>query len=357
MNREKESCVKALEEGKRLTRGQWKTLVSDPDGEDAKILAQKARRIREERYGRAVFIRGLIEFTDYCRNDCYYCGIRKSNGRAARYRLTREEILGCCRQGYALGFRTFVLQGGEDPFFTDERMAELISAIKGEFRDCALTLSIGEREEESYRAFRKAGADRYLLRHETADPEHYRLLHPAGMSLERRMGCLRCLKELGYQTGAGFMVGSPGQTPDTLAADLEFLQELRPEMVGIGPFLPHRDTPFCGRPGGSVELTLYLLSLVRILLPDALLPATTALGTAAADGREAGILAGANVVMPNLSPAGAREKYQLYDGKLCTGNEAAENLEALRRSMEAIGYRVVVDRGDYRGMIGEKRTD
>lgn len=348
MNREKESCLQALEEGKILTRGQWKTLVSDPCEEDAKLLAQKAARIRDERYGKNVFVRGLIEFTNYCRNDCYYCGIRNGNARAQRYRLTKEEILECCREGYALGFRTFVLQGGEDPWFTDGRMVDLISAIKGEFPDCALTLSIGEREEDSYRAFRQAGADRYLLRHETADPEHYRLLHPPALSLKHRLNCLRTLKRLGFQTGAGFMVGSPGQTADTLASDLAFLQELQPEMVGIGPFLPHRDTPFGGREAGSVELTLYLLSLVRILLPDVLLPATTALGTAAADGREAGVLAGANVVMPNLSPANVRGKYLLYDNKICTGNEAAENLTALRRSMEAIGYRVAVDRGDHR---------
>ena len=259
-----------------------------------------------------------------------------------------EEILECCREGYELGFRTFVLQGGEDPWFTDERIVELVSAIKGEFPDCAVTLSIGEKEESSYRAFRQAGADRYLLRHETADPAHYRMLHPEQLSLRHRMDCLRTLKRLGFQTGAGFMVGSPGQTADTLAADMAFLQELQPEMVGIGPFLPHRDTPFRDRQAGSVSLTLYLLSLVRILLPDVLLPATTALGTAAADGREAGILAGANVVMPNLSPAGVRGKYLLYDNKICTGNEAAENLAALRCCMAAIGYEVAVDRGDYR---------
>ena len=348
MNREKESCVKALEEGKRLTRSQWKTLVSDPDGEDAEILAQKARRIREERYGRAVFIRGLIEFTDYCRNDCYYCGIRKSNGRAARYRLTREEILECCRQGYALGFRTFVLQGGEDPFFTDERMAELISAIKGEFRDCALTLSFGEREEESYRAFRKAGADRYLLRHETANACHYARLHPPEQTLASRMECLRSLKEIGYQTGCGFMVGSPGQTVETLLDDLAFTAALNPEMVGLGPFIPHADTPFAAQPPGTVEQTLKLLSIVRLMLPRVLLPATTALATLDPMGCEKGMLAGANVVMPNLTPPGAREKYLLYDGKAVSGSEDADALEDLRARMRAIGYQIVTDRGDYR---------
>lgn len=352
MNHDKERCLGALEEGGMLSADQWKILLRDPSPEDAALLAEKACRIRDERYGKRVFVRGLIEFTNYCRNDCYYCGIRRSSRSACRYRLTREEILDCCREGYGLGFRTFVLQGGEDPYFTDERMVEIIRMLKEAFPDCALTLSIGERERESYAAFRRAGADRYLLRHETADPAHYRLLHPADLSLEHRMNCLRELKALGFQTGAGFMVGSPGQTWETLAADMAFLQELQPEMVGIGPFLPHHDTPFRDYPAGDVFLTLYLLSLVRIMLPDVLLPATTALGTASCKGREAGILAGANVVMPNLSPASVREKYLLYDNKICTGNEAAENLEALRRSMRAIGYTVVTDRGDHKSLCG-----
>lgn len=350
-NPEKETCLKELKAKGRLSRGQWLTLLNAPSQADAEAAARIACRIRDEQYGRRVFIRGLIEFTNICRNDCYYCGIRKSNHCAKRYRLTREEILECCREGWALGFRTFVLQGGEDPWFTDQRMVELIQAIKGEFPNCALTLSIGERERESYLAFRRAGADRYLLRHETADAKHYRFLHPEEMSLEHRMNCLRELKELGFQTGAGFMVGSPGQTIHTLAKDLMFLQELRPEMVGIGPFLPHHDTPFHDQPPGSVELTLYLLSLVRIMLPDVLLPATTALGTASRKGREAGILAGANVVMPNLSPASVREKYLLYDNKICTGNEAAENLSALRASMSAIGFQVAIDRGDHKSIL------
>ena len=351
MNPEKEKNLKALESGKNLSREQWKSLIKDPTKEDARIFAEKACRIRDRQYGKRVFIRGLIEFTNYCRNDCYYCGIRRSNCHASRYRLTGEEILECCRSGYELGFRTFVLQGGEDPYFNDERMTEIIRTIKKEFPDCALTLSIGEKERKSYEAFRQAGADRYLLRHETADDDHYRLLHPAEMSLRHRKACLYTLKELGYQTGAGFMVGTPGQTADTLAADMEFLQELKPEMVGIGPFLPHHDTPFRHQPAGDVGLTLYLLSLVRIMLPDVLLPATTALGTAAQNGREAGVLAGANVVMPNLSPGNVREKYLLYDNKICTGNEAAENLRDLSSSMSAIGYETVTDRGDHKKFI------
>ena len=343
-----ERLITKLRNERRLEAEEYRALLVCDDGEVSRKLQEAARETALARFGNRIYIRGLIEITNICRNDCLYCGIRKSNRKTERYALDKAEILECCREGYELGFRTFVLQGGEDPWFTDERIVELVSAIKGEFPDCVVTLSIGEKEESSYRAFRQAGADRYLLRHETADPAHYRMLHPEQLSLRHRMDCLRTLKRLGFQTGAGFMVGSPGQTADTLAADMAFLQELQPEMVGIGPFLPHRDTPFRDRQAGSVSLTLYLLSLVRILLPDVLLPATTALGTAAADGREAGILAGANVVMPNLSPAGVRGKYLLYDNKICTGNEAAENLAALRRCMAAIGYEVAVDRGDYR---------
>lgn len=345
--RDFDSCLRKLEEGRQLTREQWKTLLAGRTPERAALLAAKAATLRDKVYGRRVFVRGLIEFTNYCRNDCYYCGIRRSNRCAQRYRLSKDQILSCCKAGYGLGFRTFVLQGGEDPWFTDRRLAEIIRAVKEAFPDCALTLSVGERGQESYAAFREAGADRYLLRHETADEAHYRLLHPSELSLAHRMECLWNLKELGFQTGAGFMVGSPGQTEDTLAEDLEFLGRLKPEMVGIGPFLPHHDTPFRDRPAGDVALTLYLLSLVRILLPEVLLPATTALGTASVNGREAGVLAGANVVMPNLSPGNVREKYLLYDNKISTGKEAAECLDELRSSMASIGYEVAVDRGDH----------
>ena len=289
----------------------------------------------------------MIEFTNYCRNDCYYCGIRRGNLHARRYRLSKEEILRCCEDGYALGFRTFVLQGGEDGWFTDERMADIIRAIRTTYPDCAITLSIGERSYESYKLFREAGADRYLLRHETADEEHYGKLHPQSMSLAVRKMCLYDLKLLGYQAGAGFMVGSPGQTVECLGKDLAFLKELQPHMVGIGPFIPHHDTPFAAEKEGTVEQTLFLTGLLRLMLPKALLPATTALGTIDPSGREKAILAGANVVMPNLSPTSVRKKYELYDNKICTGDEAAECRNCLNQRMEKIGYQLITDRGDY----------
>lgn len=315
---------------------------------DTELYARElARQVRERTYGNRVFIRGLIEFTNYCKNDCYYCGIRRSNKKAARYRLTKEDILDCCRQGYELGFRTFVLQGGEDGYFTVERLTELIREIKNGYPDCALTLSVGEKKEEEYRAFREAGADRYLLRHETADSDHYRILHPEPLSLENRKHCLFLLKKLGFQTGAGFMVGSPGQTPETLAEDFLFLKKLDPEMVGIGPFISHGDTPFREQPDGTMEDTLFYLALLRLMLPRVLLPATTALGTIHPSGREKGILSGANVVMPNLSPLSVRKKYMLYDGKISTGDEAAEGVKNLKKRMEAIGCQIVTDRGDY----------
>ncbi len=316
------------------------------DPEAAELLTQEAVRIRKKHYGDKVYIRGLIEFTNYCRNDCGYCGIRRGNLHARRYRLTKEEILECCARGYELGFRTFVLQGGEDRWFTDERMADIIRSVRVSYPDCAITLSIGERSCESYRLLKEAGADRYLLRHETADEEHYGKLHPSEMSLAVRKMCLYDLKFLGYQVGAGFMVGSPGQTADCLAKDLLFLKELRPHMVGIGPFVPHHDTRFAQEKAGSVELTLFLLSVIRILLPKVLLPATTALGTMDPQGREKGLQAGANVVMPNLSPQKNRKQYELYDNKICTGEEAAECLECLARRVEQAGYHLCSGRGD-----------
>lgn len=330
-----------------LTRMEYTELLDA--GGDAGVrakLQEEAVRLRKQYYGDKVFTRGLIEFTNYCKNNCYYCGIRCGNHKARRYRLSREEILDCCENGYRLGFRTFVLQGGEDPFFTDERMAEIIREIKARYPECALTLSIGEKSYESYRLFREAGADRYLLRHETADDAHYRRLHPEGLSLSARKRCLYDLKALGYQVGAGFMVGSPGQTSAELAEDLCFLEELHPAMVGIGPFIPHHDTPFAEAEAGSVEQTLLLLSVIRILLPKALIPATTALGTLDPQGREKGLLAGANVVMPNLSPVKNRKQYDLYDNKICTGEEAAECRDCLARRVESVGFRLSAERGD-----------
>lgn len=308
-------------------------------------MADKARRIT---YGNEVFMRGLIEFTSCCKNDCFYCGLRRSNTRCERYRLTKAQILSCCEQGYPLGFRTFVLQGGEDAYFTDELLCDTVAAIKNRFPDCAVTLSVGERSYESYQALFNAGADRYLLRHETADSRHYSRLHPEAMSFSNRMQCLYNLREIGYQVGCGFMVGSPYQTAENIADDLLFIRGFRPHMVGVGPFLPQSDTPFGNMRAGSAELTLRLLSMIRLMLPDVLLPSTTALGTAMDDGRERGILAGANVVMPNLSPSDVRKKYLLYDNKICTGSEAAESVAALRESIEAIGFRLVSARGDCR---------
>ena len=348
MNPEKEKNLKALESGEILSREQWKSLIKDLTKEDSRILAEKACRIRDRQYGKRVFIRGLIEFTNYCRNDCYYCGIRRSNCHASRYRLTGEEILECCRSGYELGFRTFVLQGGEDPYFNDERMTEIIRTIKKEFPDCALTLSIGEKERKSYEAFRQAGADRYLLRHETATASHYAKLHPPEMSLAHRLQCLDDLRDLGYQTGCGIMVGSPYQTWENLLADLRHMQRFDPQMVGIGPFIPAKDTPFADEPAGSLRDTLWLLAVVRLALPRVLLPATTALATLDPRGREAGLRAGANVLMPNLSPLSVRKKYALYDNKATLDGEAAENVAALSDWLRGIGYEAVVDRGDYR---------
>ena len=339
--------IDALRRERVLPRAELAGLIREISDGDMPYLFDAARETARSRFGNRIYTRGLIEFTNYCRCDCYYCGIRRGNRQAKRYRLTQEEILACCRAGYALGFRTFVLQGGEDPYFTDERICELVRAVKSSWPDCAVTLSIGEKEHSSYRLYRKAGADRYLLRHETASPAHYRRLHPPEQTPQRRRQCLWSLKELGYQTGAGFMVGSPYQTPENLADDLLFLHELSPQMAGIGPFIPHHQTPFSAFPAGTLRQTLLMVALTRLILPNALLPATTALGTIAPDGRERGVLAGANVVMPNLSPVGVRKQYALYDNKICTGDEAAECRACLQNRMRSIGYELAVDRGDF----------
>lgn len=335
-----------LQQQQRLSLVEWVALIEGRTPKLAADLSRRARAVADERYGKGIFTRGLIEFTNYCKNDCLYCGIRRSNARANRYRLGEEEILECCKQGYELGFRTFVLQGGEDPFFTDDRMVGIVSAIAERYPDCAITLSLGERSHGSYQRLFDAGATRYLLRHETADGAHYAMLHPEGMSLESRKRCLYDLRQIGYQVGAGFMVGSPGQTAHCLAKDMVFLEELQPHMVGIGPFVPHKDTPFAREPQGTLELSLFMLSCLRLMLPNTLLPATTALGTIAPDGRERGVLAGANVVMPNLSPVAHRKDYSLYDNKICTGEEAAECRWCLHARMESIGYHIVEGRGD-----------
>lgn len=341
--------IRRLEQDRDLPDRDLLDLIVMQDAEAEALLAQRAAAVRQQVYGRDVFIRGLIEFTNYCRNDCFYCGIRRSNACAQRYRLTREEILACCRAGYGLGFRTFVLQGGEDPFFTTERLAELVRAIKRAYPDCAVTLSVGEKDRATYQAWFDAGADRYLLRHETADEGLYRRLHPEELSLQNRMRCLRDLKDIGYQVGCGFMVGAPFQTPEMLLKDLRFLQAFQPHMAGIGPFIPHRDTPFRDCPPGTAQMTLRLLAIIRLMLPHVLLPATTALGTVQSDGRQRGMGYGANVVMPNLSPLSVRKKYALYDNKISTGEEAAESVALLKQSMAAAGYRVVTARGDWKG--------
>ena len=346
MNASVNDLILKLRNTRSLSEEEYARLIRDRTPESARLLAALAVEERERIYGRDVFIRGLIEFTNICRNDCLYCGLRRSNKALARYRLTPEEILSCADEGYRLGFRTFVLQGGEDAFFTDGVLIPLIRKLKAAHPDCAVTLSLGERSRESYQALFDAGADRYLLRHETADSAHYAHLHPPEMSFEHRMQCLAELKEIGYQVGCGFMVASPGQTEHELAKDLKFIESFRPDMCGIGPFIPHHQTPFRNMPAGSAELTCYLLSVIRLMLPAILLPATTALGTVHPRGREMGILAGANVVMPNLSPGEVRKQYELYNNKICTGEESAQCRACLDMRLESIGYRTVISRGD-----------
>lgn len=340
------SLINQLEAQHSLSLSDYTYLIECRSDAAAALLAEKAVKVRQKIYGRAVYVRGLIEISNFCKNDCLYCGIRRSNRSCQRYRLSREQILACCDEGYELGFRTFVLQGGEDGWFGDEVVCGLVREIKERHPDCAVTLSLGERSRESYQALFDAGADRYLLRHETADREHYHRLHSPEMSFTNRMNCLENLRDIGYQVGCGFMVGSPWQTPETLARDLKFIEFFRPDMCGIGPFIPHKDTPFGNRAAGTLELTCYLLSVIRLIRPNVLLPATTALGTIHPMGREKGIQAGANVVMPNLSPVNVRSKYELYNNKICTGEESAQCRGCLERRMQSVGYEVVTDRGD-----------
>lgn len=321
-------------------------LVADFDDDLAAYAAKLAVEVTRNVYGNQIFTRGLIEISSYCKNDCLYCGIRRSNKRSDRYRLSEEQILECCRNGFELGYRTFVLQGGEDPYLTDQRLCDIIHAIKAEFPDCAITLSLGERTRESYEALHDAGADRYLLRHESANPEHYAALHPEGMTLENRLACIRALRDAGFSVGIGYMVGSPFQTAHDLACDLKLVEEFQPEMCGIGPFVPHHATPFAHYPNGSVKLTCFLLSLMRLIKPNLLIPATTSLATLDPKGREQGVLSGANVVMPNLSPMEVRAHYDLYDNKICTGEAAERCRYRIQAHMRSIGYDTVVDRGD-----------
>lgn len=338
--------IEKLKIEKKLSLEEYGFLLENRTEEAAELLKEYAVEVRKSIYGNKVFIRGLIEISNICKNDCLYCGIRKSNAGGQRYRLTPEEILACCKEGYKLGFRTFVLQGGEDGYYTDELLSRLTGTIKNNYSDCAVTLSLGERSRDSYQKLFDAGADRYLLRHETADATHYGMLHPQDLSYENRMRCLRDLKDIGYQTGCGFMVCSPYQTVEHLAKDLKFIEEFQPDMCGIGPFIPAKNTPFEGEKAGTLDLTCYLLSIIRLIKPNILLPSTTALGTIDPYGREKGILSGANVVMPNLSPTSVRKKYMLYDDKVSDGAESAQSKRTLIEKMNSIGYEIVTDRGD-----------
>lgn len=341
--------IDALAETQDINLPFLRRLLEMPKDNAVKYLHAKAREAVETVYGDKIFLRGLVEITSYCRNNCNYCGIRRSNRTLERYRMTPETIMACCKEGYGYGMRTFVIQGGEDPWWTDERLGDLVSQIRAEYPDCAITLSMGERPRESYQRLFDLGANRYLLRHETADEDHYHYLHPAEMSFQNRMQCLQALKELGYQVGCGFMVGSPGQTPETIYKDLQFIRSFRPQMVGIGPFVATQHTPFADQPNGSVETTLRLLSTIRLLHPHVLLPSTTALGSLHPLGRELGVLAGANVLMPNLSPVENREKYNIYDNKICLGDGIEQCSDCLQLRMGSTGRRIVVERGDFVG--------
>lgn len=334
-----------------LNKAELAALIKENAEDVSPGILETACIMRERNYSNKVYMRGLIELTNYCRNDCFYCGIRRSSGHIKRYALTEEQILDCCKKGYELGFRTFVLQGGENPRFNTKYMLGIISSIRNRFSDCAITLSLGEYSRETYQNYFNAGANRYLLRHETASPEHYEKLHPAGMTLENRKRCLYDIKDIGFQVGTGFMVGSPYQTYDDLAEDLLFIKEFKPHMVGIGPFIPAHSTPFENFPAGSLNLTILMMALTRILLPDVLLPSTTALGTIHPEGREMGLKAGGNVVMPNLSPVGVRGDYALYDNKIYTGEEAAESVQRLEARINAAGFEVSMKRGDHCGCV------
>ncbi len=340
------ALIDKLEREHSLSLSEYQVLIDHCTPALAQELAKRAVRVRQEIYGNTVYIRGLIEISNYCKNDCLYCGIRRSNENCSRYRLSEADILACCEEGYGLGFRTFVMQGGEDGYYTDERLTALIRQMKTKYPDCAVTLSLGERSRDSYQKLYDAGADRYLLRHETATDSHYAILHPKELTLKNRLRCLQDLKEIGFQTGCGFMVGSPNQTSAHLAADLKFVEEFSPAMCGIGPFIPQSDTPFGAEKAGTVELTCYLLSILRLIKPNLLLPSTTALGSIDPMGREKGILSGANVVMPNLSPPSVRKKYQLYNNKVSDGAESAQSKQTLVERMAAIGYEIVTARGD-----------
>lgn len=345
MSEKAKRLIDFLSENHRLSEEEYLFLVKNRNEEISEYLRKKADEARKSVYGNKIFVRGLIEISNVCKNDCYYCGIRKSNKNCDRYKLSEEEILSCCEKGYRLGFRTFVLQGGEGVFSVDI-ICNVVTKIKRKYPDCAITLSLGEYQKSDFEKMKNAGADRYLLRHETIDKMHYEKLHPSEMSYEKRMKCLKDLKELGFQVGCGFLVGSPYSSDEIIAREFKFIEEFSPEMCGIGPFIPQKDTPFKNEKSGTAEETAFYLSIIRLIKPNILLPATTALGTIKEGGRELGIISGANVLMPNLSPQKQREKYTLYDNKLATGVESAEKIEKLKEQMLKIGYEIITDRGD-----------
>lgn len=341
------NIIEDLSVGKQISDRQWEHIIANWEKTDFEWLFGKARKIQKKYFGNKIYVRGLIELTNYCKNNCLYCGIRRDNKNIERYRLSENQILSSCKIAYDAGFRTFVLQGGEDPFFTEERVSEIVRKIKAEFNDCAVTLSLGERVHKDYEKWKNAGADRYLLRHETALEEHYDFLHGGELGLKSRLECIDELRKNDYQTGIGFMVGSPGQSIQSLAKDMIYIYEFQPEMVGVGPFLPHKDTPFGKEKKGDLLKTLFFIALIRIAVPGVMIPATTALATLSSEGRKKGILAGANVIMPNISPVDIRDSYKLYDNKVNTGLEAVEGIEELRKEMKSIGYDIACVRGDY----------
>ena len=348
MEKSRIDIINHLADGGTLSRDEWMILLSSLDYGEREYLRVKAQEVAVSHYGKGIFVRALLEISSYCKNNCYYCGIRASNRDAQRYRLSKEEILECCKEADALGFNTFVLQGGEDPVQNDAWVVDVVKAIRAAYPEKAITLSVGERSAEAYAAFKEAGANRFLLRHETRNDEHYSQLHPSMMSSENRRQCLMTLKRLGFQTGSGMMIGSPGQTDEHLYEDIRFLEELQPQMIGIGPFLPATNTPFENHSPGSADKTILMLSLLRLRFPNVLLPATTALATLCSNGMERAILAGANVVMPNVSPVEQRKKYSIYDNKKSTGAESAQQMQQLENRLNAIGYHIDYSRGDFR---------
>lgn len=348
INEKIKKLIEKLESEHKLSVDEFTYILENATDDDREYIRSVAQEISKSKFGNKVYIRGIVEFSNICKNDCYYCGIRKSNNNFERYRLTKEQILDCCEAGYEYNYRTFVLQSGEDLYFNDEVMCDIVSSIRKRFPDCAITLSLGERSKVSYQRLYDAGANRYLLRHETASKELYEKLHPSYMSFENRIKCLYNLKEIGYQVGAGMMIGAPYQTMRNLAEDFVFLCEFKPHMAGMGPFIPHKDTEFRDKKAGTLGLTLLCLSLTRIMLPNVLLPATTALGSINPIGREKGVLAGANVIMPNLSPTEVRKNYLLYDNKICVNDESSQCKNCINARMVKIGYEVEVARGDYK---------